>query len=232
MERKEIYSFDELREIIAALRSEHGCPWDRKQTHESLRTCLLEETYEVWEGIRLLQETGNSENLREELGDVLLQVVMHSQIAEEQGAFNLDDVVTGISKKMIHRHPHVFGDASVKNSGEVRENWEELKKQEKKSPETPLQELQSVPKTFPALIRTVKLQKKVDRLFEKQPEKEESVRDAVELLRNLNEENAERSIGKMLIEICNLARIFGVSAEQVLMDESEKQYIKKYLDKR
>lgn len=125
------YTFDNLTSIIAKLRSKDGCPWDKEQTHESLIPCLLEETEEVIEGINILKKTGDGENLCEELGDVLLQVMLHSQIAKEKGLFTIEDVIQGISKKMIRRHPHVFGDKEAKNANDVIKSWEEIKAQEK-----------------------------------------------------------------------------------------------------
>ena len=128
---KKNYSYEEFVEIIRKLRSKDGCPWDREQTHESLKSCLIEEAYEVIEGIDLLEKTKDPANLCEELGDVLLQVVMHSVIAEEEKNFTIQDVINGISEKMVRRHPHVFGDVVAETSSEVLENWEEIKKKEK-----------------------------------------------------------------------------------------------------
>ena len=113
------------------LRSENGCPWDREQTHMSLKAPCIEEAAEVICGINVFERTGNPENLKEELGDLLLQVLMHAQIAEEEGAFTLDDVIGSITGKMIRRHPHVFGDVKVDGSEEVLINWEEIKAKEK-----------------------------------------------------------------------------------------------------
>lgn len=127
MEIKDRYSFQELIDITAKLRSEDGCPWDRKQTHQTLISCLMEESMEVKEAI----EKEDMENLCEELGDLLLQVVMHAQIAREHKAFDIEDVITGISRKMIRRHPHVFGDLKVTDEKELRKNWEKIKQQEK-----------------------------------------------------------------------------------------------------
>ncbi len=128
-------SFDELKEVIRRLRAEDGCPWDREQTHMSLKAACIEEAAEVICGINVYDKTGNAENLKEELGDLLLQVMMHAQIAEEEGAFSLDDVVCGIRDKMIRRHPHVFGDVKVSGSDEVLVNWEEIKAREKEGKE-------------------------------------------------------------------------------------------------
>ena len=130
-------SFDKLKSIVARLRAEDGCPWDREQTHASLKPECIEEAAEVVCGINVLEATGNPENLKEELGDLLLQVMMHAQIAEEEGLFTMDDVLRGISEKMIRRHPHVFGEVKVSGSDEVLVNWEQIKAAEKigKAPE-------------------------------------------------------------------------------------------------
>ncbi len=124
-------SFDNFRRIIKRLRAEDGCPWDREQTHGSLKAPVIEEAAEVISGINIYDETGNPENLKEELGDLLLLIVMQAQIAEEEGIFTIDDVISGITEKMIRRHPHVFGDTKVNDSREVLDNWEEIKKLEK-----------------------------------------------------------------------------------------------------
>lgn len=132
---KKTYTMDDFIHIIEKLRSENGCPWDKEQTHESLKPCMREEAAEVLAAIRILDKTGNPENLREELGDVLLQVVMHSQIAKEEGLFTLEDVVQEVSEKMVRRHPHVFGSVQADNSSQVLKNWEEIKKAEKQGKE-------------------------------------------------------------------------------------------------
>ena len=128
-------SFDEFKEVVRRLRAEDGCPWDREQTHGSLKPPVIEEAAEVICGINILEATGNSENLKEELGDLLLQVVMQAQIAEEEGIFTLDDVINGIREKMIRRHPHVFGGEKAGSPEEVLVNWEEIKKREKEGKE-------------------------------------------------------------------------------------------------
>ena len=124
-------SFDNFRRIIKRLRAEDGCPWDREQTHGSLKAPVIEEAAEVISGINIYDETGNPENMKEELGDLLLLIVMQATIAEEEGIFTMDDVISGITEKMIRRHPHVFGDTKVNDSREVLDNWEEIKKLEK-----------------------------------------------------------------------------------------------------
>lgn len=123
--------FERFEEIIKKLRAEDGCPWDREQTHGSLKAPCIEEAAEVVCGINILEKTGDPDNLKEELGDLLMQVVMHAEIAEEEGLFNMDDVLRGISEKMIRRHPHVFGRAKADSPEEVLQNWEEIKKKEK-----------------------------------------------------------------------------------------------------
>ncbi len=124
-------SFDKLKNVVERLRAEDGCPWDREQTHMSLKAPCIEEAAEVICGINILEQTGNAENLKEELGDLLLQVLMHAQIAEEEGLFTIDDVIKGITDKMIRRHPHVFGNAHACNSQQVLDNWEAIKALEK-----------------------------------------------------------------------------------------------------
>ncbi|MDR1765539.1 MAG: MazG family protein [Lachnospiraceae bacterium] len=126
-----MHTFGELVGIIAELRGDHGCPWDKEQTHESLKQCLADESQEVYEAI----DKGDMENLCEELGDVMLQVLLHSRIAEEAGAFTIDDVIEGLSQKMIRRHPHVFGDAKVNTPEESLALWEAIKAEEKKEKE-------------------------------------------------------------------------------------------------
>ncbi|MCR4650350.1 MAG: MazG family protein [Lachnospiraceae bacterium] len=130
-------SFDELKEVVRRLREPDGCPWDKEQTHSSLKPGCIEEAAEVICGINIYEKTGNSENLKEELGDLLLQVVMQAQIAEEEGIFTMDDVAKGITEKLIRRHPHVFGDVKVADSKEVLMNWEEIKAKEKEGKEDP-----------------------------------------------------------------------------------------------
>lgn len=123
--------FEEFQRIIARLRAEDGCPWDREQTHMSLKAACIEEAAEVVGGINILEQTGNADNLMEELGDLLLQIVMHARIAEEEGLFTMDDVIQRVSDKMVRRHPHVFGQAEFGNNDELAASWEAIKKQEK-----------------------------------------------------------------------------------------------------
>lgn len=128
---REKYSFEDFVKIMERLRAKDGCPWDREQTHDSLKACMMEEAAEFVGAIRIYHESGSAENMREELGDILLQVVMHSLIAKEEGLFTLEDVIETVSEKMIRRHPHIFGTAHVDSSAQVLSNWEEIKRKEK-----------------------------------------------------------------------------------------------------
>lgn len=150
-------SFDELKKVIAQLRAPGGCPWDREQTHESLKPSCIEEAAEVICGVNVLSETGNPENLKEELGDLLLQIMMHAEIAEEEGIFTIDDVIKGITEKMIRRHPHVFGDTKVSGSGEVLKNWEDIKAREKEG-KTDVTEY--LPRAFDESIELIEVARK------------------------------------------------------------------------
>ncbi len=127
--------FEEFEEVIARLRAPDGCPWDRSQTHMSLKKPCIEEAAEVICGINILDQTGDPDNLKEELGDLLLQVVFHAQIAAEEGLFTMDDVIQTAIDKMVRRHPHVFGEATVSDTGEILTKWEDIKKQEKQGKE-------------------------------------------------------------------------------------------------
>lgn len=149
------YSFEEFVEIVARLRAPGGCPWDAEQTHSSIRNEFIEETYEAVDAI----DNKNDADLCEELGDVLLQILMHSQMASEDGSFDIDEVIDGIAKKMVLRHPHVFGDVKVSNSNEVLANWDKIKKLEKNQT-SHTEILKSVPMAYPALMRAQKVKKR------------------------------------------------------------------------
>ena len=152
---KSSYNCQDLREIVRILRHPGGCSWDMEQTHESIRRNFLEEAYEVAEAI----DEGSAEHLKEELGDVLLQVMFHADIEQDAGRFDLDDVADGVCKKLIYRHPHVFGDVTVSSTGDILANWEELKKKEK-GQATQADAVDTVARTLPALWRAEKVKKK------------------------------------------------------------------------
>ncbi|MEG0614402.1 MAG: MazG family protein, partial [Oscillospiraceae bacterium] len=179
---KENYTIKDLVDIMKILRSDKGCPWDKEQNHQTIRKDFIEETYEVLEAIDLADD----ELLQEELGDVLLQVVFHSQIEQESGGFSFDDVCDGICKKLIVRHPHVFGEVSVKNTGEVLKNWDNIK-QETKNQKSCTQTLESVPKILPSLMRSAKVIKRAKRL----PAYSESFGDANSLFAEFDEKADE-----------------------------------------
>lgn len=228
------YTLEDFIEIIGMLRSEGGCPWDKEQTHESLKPCMMEEAAELVAAIRIYDKTGNAENMREELGDILLQVVMHSQIAKEEGIFTFEEVVQEISEKMIRRHPHVFGDVRVDSSADVLINWDEIKKKEKEGKtwiESPLQE---IPLELPALTRAVKIIKKVDKLYEPQKEYQQVLDDLSENIINLKKLNPktqkkqiEEAVGELLFNVSHISHVEKISQEQILMDKIE-EFVEKY----
>lgn len=222
------YSFEDFVKIIERLRAKDGCPWDREQTHDSLRPCMMEEAAEFVSSVRIYHESGSAENMREELGDILLQVVMHSVIAEEEGLFTLEDVIEEVSEKMIRRHPHIFGAAEVDSSEQVLQNWDEIKKKEKEGKswiESPLRE---IPRELPSLTRGPKVLKKIDKLYEAAPSREETAEKLLETVRELSacseeteKEKTEQLLGDALLGICEIARREKIPAEQVLMDRIE-----------
>lgn len=159
------YTFTDFVQLIEKLRGEGGCPWDREQTHNSLKPCMTEETAELLAAIRIFEASGDGENMQEELGDILLQVVMHSVIAREEGLFTIDDVIQGVAEKMVRRHPHVFGAAEADTSEQVLSNWEEIKKKEKAGKSWIQSPLREIPEELPALARACKVLKKADRLY-------------------------------------------------------------------
>lgn len=226
-EKQEKHTCEELEEVVRTLRSDHGCPWDREQTFQSMRSCLVEEAYEYLAAIRIYEKTGNPENMREELGDLLFQVVMSSQMAEEQGMFTMSDVVADITSKMIRRHPHVFGGQATDIHRKEQVNWDEIKKQEKVGKswiESPLRE---IPMEHPALVRGPKVLKKVDALYERCLTEEETLTKLSEDIHAFAEcgqhsENEKSSLlGDVLMSICNLARVWKIPLEQILQDRIE-----------
>lgn len=230
--KKKQYSYEDFLKIIETLRSENGCPWDREQTHISLRPCLMEEAAEVMAAIRILDNTGSYENLREELGDVLLQVVMHSQIAKEEGLFTMDDVVNEVAEKMIRRHPHVFGEVEADNSEQVLKNWEDIKKKEKEGKEAQESPLREIPLELPALARATKVLKKADKLYGNGPDYETAVAElqkAVKALEQKKPQDAdmEALVGDILMSVSQISRICKLPQEQILTDRIE-AFIEKY----
>lgn len=226
--RDKKYTYEDLLGIIRTLRGENGCPWDRVQTHESLKPCMMEEAAELLASIRIYGQTGNPENMREELGDVLLQVVMHAEIASEEGLFTMADVVDEVSRKMVRRHPHVFGTGSADTPEEVLMNWEDIKKEEKKDKEWIISPLREIPRELPALTRAAKVLKKIDKNYEEGNSYEENVealQKAVDALRTCGHEpydkELERIMADILLRLSDIARIAKISQEQILTDRIE-----------
>ena len=226
---KESYDINDLVEIVKILRSENGCPWDKVQTHKTIKKDFLEEVYEVMEAIDL----ESPEMMREELGDVLLQVVFHCVLETEVGHFGLSEVTTDICRKLIVRHPHVFGDVQADTVDKVLTNWDSIKK-ETKGQETYSQTLESVPKNFPALMRAQKLVKRADRAGADVGGVEELTGKISELAGQVAErdgagsrEEAVRALGKLMFECAALARVLDADAEETLTDENN-AYIERF----
>ena len=222
------YTYEEFLEIIRTLRGENGCPWDKVQTHESLKPCMTEEAAEFLASIRIYEKTGNPENMIEELGDVLLQIVMHAQIASEEGLFTMADVIDEVSRKMVRRHPHVFGAGNADTPEEVLTNWEEIKKEEKKDKEWVESPLREIPQELPALTRAAKVLKKADKYYGQGSTYEQDVdalQEAVEALRVCKPEAYSKELARiladMLMRLSDIARIGKISHEQALTDRIE-----------
>jgi tetrapyrrole methylase family protein/MazG family protein len=234
-------AMERLVEIMAKLRGDGGCPWDREQTHQSLKPCVIEETYEVVEAI----DSGRSDKLCEELGDLLLQIVFHAQLAKETGQFQMIDVINGIIEKLIRRHPHVFGDTKVAGVSGVIENWEKIKKSE--NPEERKSVLDGVPKDLPALMKAEKLQSKaakvgfdwvnlegpLNKVKEEFGEFEELIRSGIAPLPQSPEwDRLEDEFGDILFALVNVGRFMKINPELALLRTNKKfvnrfQYIEK-----
>lgn len=213
---------ERLVDIIAVLRSENGCPWDREQTHRSLRPNMLEEAYEAVDAI----DDNNIPNLREELGDVLLQVVLHAQIAKDEGEFDIEDVAKELSEKLIHRHPHVFGDTKISSTDEILSNWDKLKKEEKTYRKSILD---GISKSQSALMSAQKISKKVVKVgFEW--DSVESLKDCIEseyrefegAVQSGDKDLMEDEMGDIFFATVNLARWYKIDAEQALLRANKK----------
>jgi MazG family protein len=219
--------FEDLVAVQARLRAPGGCPWDREQTHSTLRTYLIEEAYEVLDAI----EKGSAQELTEELGDLLLQVLFHADLARETGAFDISDVITGIHDKMVRRHPHVFGDVKAETAGEVLKNWAQLKAKEKQAasasgeaPRNPASSaLDGVPRNLPALLEAHQMTRRAaqvgfdweraEGIFDKLEEETTELKAA---LADSNHRAAEEEVGDLLFSVVNLARFLGFDPEVTL----------------
>ena len=219
---KDSYNVKDLEEIVRVLRAPGGCPWDAEQTHQSIRRNFLEEAYEAAEAI----DEENPEHLKEELGDVLLQVVFHARMEQEAGRFDLDAVADGVCKKLIYRHPHVFGEVSVSGTGEVLSNWEELKRKEK-GQATNTDALKSVARSLPALWRAEKVQKKAKKAGFDWPEVSGALDKLSEELAELKAAvaqgtNVAEELGDLLFSAVNVSRFLKVDCEDALNQATDK----------
>lgn len=220
-------NMEELAEVIRRLRAPNGCQWDREQTHSTLRPNMLEEAYEAVDAI----DENNMEHLKEELGDVLLQVVLHSQIASENGDFTLDDVAKGIKDKLIHRHPHVFGNVKVNSTDEILANWDKLKAEEKTERKSAMD---GISKAQSALMSAQKISKRAVKTGFEWPN-EKSLYECIfsefnefKLAKEKQDKlNMEEELGDILFAIVNLARWNKIDAEQALL-KSNKKFIKRF----
>ncbi len=218
---KDLSRFSALVDIIARLRAPDGCPWDRKQTHASLRENLLAECYEVLEAL----DEGDSTKLRDELGDLLMQIVLHAQIASEAGEFGLGEVVANINTKLIHRHPHVFGSKKVRDAEEVALNWEELKGEER-APDASI--LESVPRQMPALGYSQEIQRRAAHLgFDWEDDGgviDKLAEEVGEFQQAASQERKAEEFGDLLFTLGNIARRMGVDLEAALREANRRFY--------
>lgn len=215
-------AFSKLCDIVAKLRAPGGCPWDREQTHESILPQLIEEAYELAGAVRAKDEA----NFREELGDLLLHIVMHCEIAREAGRFNIDNVIREITEKLIRRHPHVFGDSDVRETAGVLKQWEAIKRSEKAADK---HYLASLPDALPALLRAEKAQKKVARVnfdWEKIEDVvakvDEELGETKVAMQSQDRHAIEDELGDLLFAVVNLARKSGIDAESALQRATDK----------
>jgi tetrapyrrole methylase family protein/MazG family protein len=216
---KNLSKFTSLTKIIATLRGPHGCPWDKEQTHASLRESFLQECYEVLESL----DEADTKKLREELGDLLLHIVMQAQIAEETGEFTIRDVIKSINEKLIHRHPHVFGEEKVKNVSEIIHNWENLKREEKGAEQSIIA---SVPRDLPALSYSQEVQRRAAEVgFDWKKDEgviEKLAEEVGELTRANTVESKKEEFGDLLFTLVNVARRQGIDLEVALREANRK----------
>lgn len=222
------YDVTPLTDVMQTLLGENGCPWDKEQTHETLRKNLLEESHEVIEAI----DAHDMEHLKEELGDVLLQIVFHAQLAEKEGAFNFNDVVATVTEKMIRRHPHIFADVKADNAEEVLANWEEIKKKEKGDKPESKSIMSKLPPTLPALMKAEKVQQKAHRVgfdWDSIEGPKEKIREELQEIDQAIAGNGdvEDEVGDLLFSAVNLARFVQVDPEQAL-NRSVQKFVRRF----
>jgi tetrapyrrole methylase family protein/MazG family protein len=220
-EKKKSYSFTGLKKIIAKLRGPNGCPWDRKQTHASLKPFLVEESYEVLQAL----DEGIPEKLRDELGDLLLQIMLHAQIADEARQFNIDGVIESISQKLTHRHPHVFGGVEAKDAAEVEQSWESLKQEERGEGESILG---GMPGQMPALAYSQSMQRRVAAVgfdWETVEEIIDKLAEEVgEIKRAEGQQEKANEFGDLLFTLANIARRLDIDLEMALRSANQRFY--------
>ena len=228
-EMKDKYNVNDLVRIMEILRAPDGCMWDREQDHHSIRRNFIEETYEVCEAI----DDEDTEHLKEELGDVLLQVVFHTQMEKEKGVFDLNDVADGVCKKLIFRHPHIFGDVKVGSTDEILSNWDDLKRKEKKQ-ETDTSTLKSVSKSLPSLIRAQKLQKKAAKVGFDWPDVSGALDKVEEELAEVRAAiggngDIEEEIGDLIFAVTNVSRFVKVDSERAA-EKTCNKFVRRFAD--
>jgi len=221
LEERSSNSLDELRGIVARLRGPEGCPWDRKQTHASLKPYLIEECYEVLQAL----EEGTPQKLCEELGDLLLQIMLHAQVAAEDGQFDIEEVARGINNKLIHRHPHVFGGLKVEGALDVELNWEALKQEERGEG---VSLLSSVPEQMPALVYSQSIQRRVAGVGFDWEEEEDIIDKLVEEVGEIkqapDQQEKTKEFGDLLFTLVNIGRRLGIDSEMALRSTNQRFY--------
>ena len=226
-EIKDCYKFDDLLRIMEILRAPDGCMWDREQDHHSIRRNFIEETYEVCEAI----DDEDTEHMKEELGDVLLQVVFHTQMEKEKGTFNIDDVADGICKKLIYRHPHVFGDASADTAKKVEQSWEQLKLKEKGGNKTVLE---GVPASLPSVVKAHRIQDKArnvgfdweqrDQVWDKVHEEFTELKEEID---KMDADKMEGEFGDLFFSLINAARLYKINPDNAL-ERTNQKFIRRF----
>ncbi len=218
------YTIDDLVQIIRLLRGEGGCPWDMQQTHQSIRNNVIEEAYEVADAV----DTNDKAALCEELGDLLMQVVFHARIAEESGDFNLDQVADEVCQKLVHRHPHVFGTVKADTVGQVLDNWDAIKMEEKNQ-QTYTDTLLSVPRAFPGIMRAAKVQKRAAKVGFDWPDSNgawdklnEEIAEVREAERSGDADALVDEVGDLLFSVVNVTRFLKVDGEEAISKATDK----------
>ena len=219
---KAVYTYDDLVDILRILRAPGGCPWDREQTHRSIGKNMIEEAYEALDCI----EADDAAHLREELGDVLMQVVLHAQIAADAGEFTIDDVCRDVNAKIVRRHPHVFGDVKADTAGQVSENWEQLKLREKGGNKSVLS---GVPAALPSLIKAYRIQDKARNVgfdWEEREQVWDKVKEEIQEFQaevaNMDKDKAEAEFGDVLFSLINAARLYKINPDNALERTNQK----------